>query len=684
VERGRAISRGLFLAGLALAFLGQHYFSNRRIYARDGVLLWCLAALCFGALVYRLRKQAGRSVPRQSEASGGKRLWRLVVALGGALLSVLAGLWARSLPPDADFSWLLVVWLTGVACYLAAFVPAENVCALRDSAASLAKRVFTALRERHGLLTAAALGGLLLAALLVRAVDLEHIPANLSGDEGTWGVEGLAMVSDGLANPFATRWFSFPSMSFLAWGIGMRVFGETVAGLRALSALIGAATVLTTFLLADELWGRRAAWLAGVLLACGHYHLHYSRLALNNIGDGLLITLALWLVARAMRTGSPLQFALAGVVVGAGWYAYFGARLIGVIIVAYVVWRAVARRIWRERASSSVGTTIWRKVRPWLVLVGAALVVTAPLMLHYAAHPDDWDARSRQVSIFASGWLAQEQVITGRSAASLLLQQLWKSVSAFNYTLDPTFHYHPSIPLLDTISGVLFLAGVIWAALHLRHLPNALLLLWLGLTLLTGSVITENPPSSARLVIVSPALALLTSLGLIWLVDTAQRLLGGCGLLWKGVTGACLAAIAAINLHYYFVVYTPIRVYGNPTAEVTTVLARQLVQQGSGYVTYFFGPPFAYWEFGTLRFMAQGIPGVSVPPIGESAEEEPLTVDPHRGACFVFLPERLAEMDEIRARYPAGAERRVYSDADGRLLYVVYQVPAPGGDPETQ
>ncbi len=44
------------------------------------------------------------------------------------------------------------------------------------------------------------------------------------------------------------------------------------------------------------------------------------------------------------------------------------------------------------------------------------------------------------------------------------------------------------------------------------------------------------------------------------------------------------------------------------------------------------------------------------------------------GAWFVFLPHRLAELEAIRGRYPGGVEMPVHSSADGRLLYVSYEV----------
>ena len=579
---------------------------------------------------------------------------RAMSAIGGVTFSALAGWLARWRAATADFSDLLWLWLVGVTWFLLAFVPSNPVRGMWP-------RLIRRARGRRAELLGWAV--LLVVALAVRIVDLEHIPANLGGDEGTQGVAAVELLGPPLGNPFSTGWFGVPTMSFLAWGISMRLFGESVAGLRALSALIGTLTVLTTALLARELWGRRVSWLAAIALTCSHFHVHFSRLGSNQITDGLFVTLALLLLMRGLRSGREIAFALAGAVMGLGWYGYFGSRLIGAVVALYLVWRAVVEYRFLDRYG-----------RLLLVLVGAALVVAAPLLFHYVDHPENLGARSRQVSIFASGWLAREQEITGRSAASLLLQQFWQSVSAFHYTLDTTFWYRPPIPLLDSVSGVLFVLGMGWTAARCRWPANGLLLLWFWLALITGWVLTENPPSSMRLVIVTPALAIMVGLGLNWLMGVGQRVLGGRPGLWEDSALVVLVAVTFVNLYGYFVVYTPTRVYGNPNAEVATELGRALVQRDDGYTVYFYAPPFMYWDFGTLRFLARGVKGVDVPPPGEG---EPVEIDLSRGARFVFLPERLDELEAVRGQIPGGVKVPAFSNADGRLLYVSYEVAPP-------
>jgi 4-amino-4-deoxy-L-arabinose transferase-like glycosyltransferase len=502
---------------------------------------------------------------------------------------------------------------------------------------------------------------LLLVALLVRIVDLEHIPVNLGGDEAAWGLEALAMVDGGFENPFATRWFGLPSLPFLFLGSSMKVFGTTVAGLRTLSVLTGTAAVLATFLLARELWGKRVALSAAALLAFGHYHLHFSRLAFNCITDSLFAALTLYLVVRGTRSRRAIHFALAGAVMGLGVYEYYGARLMNVIAVVYLAWQGVRypRLRW----------TYWRLL---MVALGVALVVAAPIVLYYLGQPALFSEGWSRVSILSHGWFANERAYSGLGTGALLWRQFWRSISAFHYTVDPTFHYRSSIPLLDLVSGVLLLFGLVWAVAHWRRQGGGLVLVWFWAAVITGWVLTENPPSSHRMLVVTPALAILVGLGLNWLVELGQRVVGRPRFLgWDEIAILVLVLIAILNLHYYFVVYTPTGIYGNPTAEIATRLGRYLQQQDDGSdVVYFYGAPRMYAGIPNLRYLAQGSELVDA---GEG--EEPSVALPASGARFVFLPHRLGELDAVREQFPGGKEKQVYSNFDEhRLLYVLYEV----------
>ncbi len=142
--------------------------------------------------------------------------------------------------------------------------------------------------------------------------------------------------------------------------------------LRIPSALMMAATVLLTGLIAAELGGRRRAQLiaaacaavASVILVVGH-------LLSTTTFDVLAWTLVSWLVARTIRTGEDRLWLAAGVVAGA---ALLDKPLIAFLLAGIGAGLVIAgpRRVLR---------TAW----PWAGLL-IALVIWSPWLLWQAAH----------------------------------------------------------------------------------------------------------------------------------------------------------------------------------------------------------------------------------------------------------------------------------------------------------
>jgi hypothetical protein len=75
-----------------------------------------------------------------------------------------------------------------------------------------------------------------------------------------------------------------------------------------------------------------------------------------------------------------------------------------------------------------------------------------------------------------------------------------------------------------------------------------------------------------------------------------------------------------------------------------------------------------YWDFGAIAFRLRDVTGQDF-----SVEELP-EVDVSRGALFVVLAEKMGDLDALRAAFPQGEETPVYSDADGRLLFIFYEI----------
>jgi hypothetical protein len=340
---------------------------------------------------------------------------------------------------------------------------------------------------------------------------------------------------------------------------------------------------------------------------------------------------------------------------------YTGARLLPLLVAGYVVF------VWLQRRRQIEGLG-----RHLLIQAAAFLVVAGPMLVYAQAHPNEWNARVNQVGIIQSGWLEREPGLTGKSTVQILTEQFLKAAGAFHAFADRTAWYDADRPLLGFLAGAFALFGMAWAVAHWRDRRYFLVLLWFWSVIISGGMLTESPPSSQRLVIAIPAVAMLVAFGLEQSVRLVCRLVGA-GRRWENLgLGLLIAVLAVSSIHFYFVEYTPARRYGSENGETATMMGYYLRELNEGTRAYLFGPPHIYYRFGTMPFLAPHVEGHDI--------VEPLSGPPDddlaagAGTVFLFLPERLGELSWVQQAFPEGVVREFY-DAWGRLRFSAYQLP---------
>ena len=588
-------------------------------------------------------------------------VWRFVwryrqgVALGCCVLCAGYALLQIPMLEETDsYRWVTVAWGLSFLFYLWGVVP--------DWLMRRWGWLVGEGEQRRLILMTVAVGVL---ACLLRVWRVGELPFTLGGDEASQGLEAIQVIEGVLRNPFGTGWLGVPTMSFFYNSLTIRLFGQTVLGLRFAWVVVGSLTVVVAFLLGCRLKGTVFGLVAALLLATYHYHIHFSRLGSNQIADPFFLTLALFFLYRGLDRRDLVDWALAGGVTGLAFYFYAGARLTPVILVAVLGYLCLhsPRRFWREHY---LGV---------LVMVGAFLVVCGPMIQYAVRFPDDFNARLNMVGIYQSGWLADEVALTGKSQMAVLFDQFQRSFLAFNYYPDRTVWYGLRQPLLDPLFGFLFLVGVLYGTMRLwgrgAEVRLASMVAWWWGGVLLGGMLTESPPSSQRLVTLSVPVCFLLAWMLLELAQVMQRALQGVRI--HVVLGVGVVLFAVISLHTYFVVHLPQRIYGGGHAELATVIAPTLRDLAPDHQVYFAGIPRMYWGFATLPYLAPRAEGYDVEGFIEPVEDD--LVSRERGAVFVFLPERKGELLAVEKGYPGGEEQRFYSPVDGHLLVVLYIVP---------
>lgn len=577
--------------------------------------------------------------------SGERRMALLLLAAG-----VAAGVGAFAAADDPAYRpWpVLGAWMLANACVLGAALVLDRSARRRSRAV-----------PRIGRWEAVAAGAVVVTALALRAVALDSVPGTVSGDEGEMGNEARKVLSGEIENPFVTGWFSHPTLWFFVQAGSLRLFGDDIAGLRMVSALIGAATVGALYLFSRIAFGRTAALAAAALLATYHVHVHYSRLALNNVVDPLPVLLAFAALLHGVRTRSWLGFAAAGVCLGVAQHFYMGARVAPLVAVAVLAHLLLVDPARLRGLAGRIG----------LAALGFVMGM-GPLLTFLASHLSDFNARVRLVGLFQSGDFERRR-LAGEGAVEILLEQARRGFGAFTTVPDRSEFYDPGMPLLDTGSAALLVVGLVILAAQWRRSGSVLVLAWLAGGALLGGALLVDPPHSPRYVTLAPAVCLVVALALEWFGRLVGRLGGGVrGARAVVAGGTC--AVAAWSTAFYFGEYTPREHFAGARTEAATAIGRYLGDMPRETHVYLLAAPATYLSNGSITFLAPGVTGTDVVERLTSSHEVP-TEQPLR--VYVALPDRAGELAHAREGMPGGRVHIGVSRADGRPLFYAYEPP---------
>ncbi len=667
----RPLLLALLGGALALGALGQYILLENGGFTWPALVCYLLAALIFGlALTWNSHPWLWRIIVATQRAAGGsespapehallRHRWQWAALLVAPMLIIWL-LWQLQREPPLDsYNWGLPVWLAALGLYIAAVAAGSRGA---EPAAEPA--------QQGGRWLLPAMAALLLLAFGLRVWNLSIIPETLGGDEGSQGLEAMRVLAGEISNPFGTGWLGVPTMSFYFNALSIGPLGNTIFALRLPWVLIGTLTVLIFFLLVRRLSGLTLALLTAALLATYHYHIHFSRLGSNQVADTLFVALALWLLYRGYDRRSALDWALCGIVVGAAQFFYAGARFTAVVTIAVFGFLALrdgilpfVRQRWRES----------------LILAGAALLSSAPMIQYAIRFPNEYDARVNQVGVIQSGWLEREQEIRGEGALPILFDQAQRAFLAFNLYPDRNVWYGSDEPLLHGAAAALFVLGALYATLHLWDRRMFPMVAWWGGATLLGGMLTESPPSSQRLITLAAPAMFFVALALVKLGQHVFQ--PGMGRahwrLYAGFLSGAALVITMLSLHWYFVEFTPQRRYGGYNGVVATAIGKYAREElGPDWQMYFVGPPRMYIGFGSIPYIAADVEGVDIhDPL--TAPIDPDIVDTDKHAVFILLPERREELQMIRATFPRGELETVPSPVPGieQPLYLLYRVP---------
>ncbi|MBN1120898.1 MAG: glycosyltransferase family 39 protein [Anaerolineae bacterium] len=651
---------GLIIVGLILLIFGQRRLLVEYNDIGESLFTITVGLLALGFAAWGFHLPTDRPFNPGSPPAGQPFRplpsgWlRLTLSVLSVVLVAAAGLIAHRFRDKWPVLIPIALWLVGCICYLFVLMkPGEfraRLAAFRESLKT--DRIATLI------VTAATL-----VALLARIVYLGRCPEVFSFDEAAFAHEAAAIAEGTFrGNPFGPAWLSHPRLFHYLMAIPVALFGRTVFAARLVVAIFGTLTVPAVYYLGRECFGRRVGLVSAVALSGFAFHVHFSRLALNNAVDPLFGTLAFAFLIHGLRSRRLSDFALAGLSLGLSQYFYAGARLLPLICAVWLALIAIFR------PSRLIGT--WPLI---LALILGFLIVTWPANWHYLVTGEPLTTRLGSTGLFQTG--RYEVMLESRTAGEIVLYQFKNSFLAPIHTLDSTLFYGPVAPLMGRYMGVPLLIGLVVALMQPRRSEGWLLLMWIAAALIAGSVLLARPPGYARLVLIVPPLIVLVGLGIVGLVDLLP-LSASLTCHWAPV-GIAVALIAADLLFYGMVYQNHDQSYAH---DPNTLMGREIVdyvveedaEPGLLHV-YFATAPRSYLNRSTLRqYFLPNLLGDEL--VNPAVDSLPGLYDPAEDSLFIIEPGRRADLVTLLDLAPGG---RVYvhREPGGEILFYSYRVP---------
>ena len=362
------------------------------------------------------------------------------------------------------------------------------------------------------------LGAVLMIAALARMLWIASLPRAIFGDEPRVGIFLAEAYANGnIPNFFSMGWNTWPVVGLSLQGLFAPLFGLQFWTLRLSSAFLGTLAVLTTYLLARELFAPRTALVAAFLFGICRTAIDFSRLGVAHAQVLCFEPLAFFCLWRALNSGRAVAYLWAGVTTAWCLYSYNAGQLVPPLVFG---WLALVALVRPTRV-----LTHWRGA----LVLAVAFALTLFPYLYYFTDAFSFGPNWGQWTIMARNRQTLSQVTeawhnSGLGPAwEILSRQTWRTWLGFNvlpgagYTLG-----YRQGGMLDEISAALFVLGLGMSIRRVRRGSDAFLLYWWLGTVFAGGIATIDPPSFVRMVGLLPAIALIAAQPIDWLLRTTS------------------------------------------------------------------------------------------------------------------------------------------------------------------
>ncbi len=348
-------------------------------------------------------------------------------------------------------------------------------------------------------------------AIFFRTYKLTSFPSGLYPDEAMNGNNALEAVSTGEYKIFYQENNGREGLFINIQAMSLRIFGIHPWSLRLVSAIIGILTVTGLYLLTKELFEWRLAALASFLMAISFWHVNFSRIGFRAIMLPLVLVYGFYFLWRAIRNGHLMDFILAGIIGGLGFYTYISYRvapLMVLILFANYWWN-----IRKDQSLLKYTETKEKLLKGFVAFTTVVFIVALPIGFYFFENPDSFNSRTgRYLSVFGQEYPIKELALS-----------TVKTLGMFTFNGDYNQRHNISgEPMLPWPIGIFFIIGFINELIHWlkrKHghfsILHTFIFAWFFTMLLPGFLSTEAP-HAIRTIGVIPIVMIITARGIWW------------------------------------------------------------------------------------------------------------------------------------------------------------------------
>lgn len=356
----------------------------------------------------------------------------------------------------------------------------------------------------------------------LRVYNINSAPPGLYPDEAVNGIDALEANDTGIYQWFYSANNGREGLFMNIIAFCFKFFGVSTFTLKLPSIIFGTLTILGTYLLAKELFGKRVGFISSFLVAVSFWPIHFSRISFRANMLPFVLVFSFYFLFKGVRTKKWLDFIIAGLFLGIGLHTYISFRVTPLILVVALV----ALIACQERFLKNY----WKHI---LIFILFTFLTAAPMLYtFFYAHPEYWTSRTSNISIF------NPEVNQGHFATTFL-KTFGLSLAKYTFWGDQNWrHNYPPYPLLDPITGIAFLFGIIYIITKSFHLIflrfvkkirdekfaiYITLLAWFFVMLIPEFMGAESNPHALRAIGTLPVVFIFTGFAFNYLIGLSER-----------------------------------------------------------------------------------------------------------------------------------------------------------------